>query len=154
MKLKKFVTGKKWRLLIMPAIALIVATPTVGCLSTSAPAPTSENQQPIEIISVLGPQQPINPGGPIVEITLKNIAVQPVTSLAASLELSRSFQFDFDVTPANPLLPDKSTSAKLTLIGGGFSDNTSYPLKITGTLQDSTTFAYTKQVRIAEPSNK
>jgi hypothetical protein len=48
-------------------------------------------------------------------------------------------------------LPAKSISAKLTLIGGGFSDNISYPLRLEGTLQDGTTFTYTKQVQITEP---
>jgi hypothetical protein len=103
---------------------------------------------------MLGPLQPINPGGPIVEITLKNVAVEPVVSLAATLELSRSFYFDFNVTSSNPLLPDKSISARLTLIGGGFSANIPYPLRINGTLQNSTTFAYTKQVQIVEPPNQ
>jgi hypothetical protein len=84
---------------------------------------------------------------------LKNAAVEPVVSLAAILELSRSFNFDFDVTSSNPLLPDKSISAKLTLIGGGFSDSISYPLTISGTLQNGATFAYTKQIQIVEPPN-
>jgi len=114
-------------------------------------APPSQNQQPVEIISVTGPLQPINPGGPTVEITLKNVAVEPVVSLSASLELSRPFNFDFDVTSSNPLLPDKSISSRLTLIGVGFSDNVSYPLKINGTLQSGATFTYTEQVQITAP---
>ena len=148
--------NKKWLLLIALGLVLILAIPTVACTltPTPTPTPTPQNQQPIEIISVLGPLQPINPGGPIVEITLKNVAVQPIVSLAASLELGRSFNFDFDVTSSNPLLPEKSVSAKLTLIGGGFSDNISYPLTINGTLQNGATFAYTKQVQIVEPPNK
>lgn len=100
---------------------------------------------------MLGPLQPINPGGPIVEITLKNVAVEPVVYLAASLELNRSFNFDFDVTPSNPLLPDKTISSKLTLIGGGFSDNVSYPLIIEGSLESGTEYSYTKQVQIESP---
>jgi len=118
------------------------------------PTPSLQNQQPIEIISVLGPLQPINPGGPIVEITLKNVAVEPVVSLTATLELIRSFNFDFDVTSSNPLLPGKSISAKLTLIGGGFNDSISYPLTINGTLQNGATFDYIKQVQIVESPNK
>ena len=139
-------------------VSMAMLTIMVGCAPsptpTLTPTPTPDNQQPIEIISVLGPLQPINPGGPIVEITLKNVTVEPVVSLAASLELSRSFNFDFDVTSSNPLLPDKSSSTKLTLIGGGFSDNILYPLMINGTMQNGATFAYTKQVQIVEPPNK
>lgn len=50
---------------------------------------TDIKQQPIEIIAVVGPLQPINPGGPIVEITLKNMADEPIVSLTATLELIR-----------------------------------------------------------------
>lgn len=141
---------RKLMLLIVP---MTILTIMVGCTPspTTTPTPTSQNQQPIEIITVLGPLPPINPGGPIVEITLKNVTAVPVISLAAVLELNSSFNFDFDVTSSNPLLPDESISAKLTLIGGEFSDNISYPLAINGTLQNSATFAYTKQVQIVEP---
>ena len=103
---------------------------------------------------MLGPLQPINPGGPIVEITLKNVGVERVVSLAANLEQNIAFNFDRDVSYSNPLLPDESISAKLTLYGGGFSDNLLYPLTIRGTLQNGTTFAYIKQVQIVEPPNK
>jgi hypothetical protein len=117
---------------------------------------TSQNQQPIEVTSVLGPIGPVNWGGPIVEITLKNVAVEPVISLTATLEVytvvgtSVDFTFD-DVSPAHPLQPNRSTSAKLCLIGGGFSSNDSYPLKIHATLQNGAKFVYTKLVQIVEP---
>jgi hypothetical protein len=94
--------------------------------STNTSKPTSnltpQAQQPIEIISVLGPLQPIVPAGPIVEITLKNVGAEPVVSLVANLVLSRAFSFEFDVIASNPLLPEKTISVKRTLIGGGFSD--------------------------------
>jgi hypothetical protein len=116
----------------------------------------SQNRQPIEITSVLGPIGPVNWGGPIVEITLKNVAVEPVISLTATLEvstvLSTSVDFTFNVTTANPLQPNRSTSATLCLIGGGFADNVSYPLKIHATLQNGAKFVYTKLVQIVEPS--
>jgi hypothetical protein len=130
-------------------ILSIIAMLLVACAGPLTITPT--NQQPIEILAVLGPLTPINPGGPNVEITLKNVSADPIVSLTATLELSRAFNFEFDVSSANPLLPAKSVSAKLTLIGGGFSDNISYPLRLEGALQDGTTFAYTKQVQITEP---
>jgi hypothetical protein len=143
------------RKLLFLIFSMAIIAMMVGCTPspTTITTQTSRNQQPVEIVSVLGPLQPINPGGPIVEITLKNVAVEPVISLAAVLELNRSFNFDFDVTSSNPLLPYNSISAKLTLIGEGFSDNISYPLKISGTLQDGATFAYTEQVQIVKPLN-
>jgi hypothetical protein len=152
--------NKKMLLLIILGLALILFTSLAGCTSkstpipsptTPTPTPTATNQQPIEVVSVSGPLQPINPGGPIVEITLKNVSSEPVISLAATIELGRTFTFNFDVSASNPLLPDKSISSRLTLIGGGFSDNVSYPLTISGTLQSGATFAYTKQVQIVAP---
>lgn len=111
----------------------------------------SQNKQPVDIVSLVVPLQPINPGGPIVEITLKNASTEPVIALSATLELSRSFTFDFGVTSSNPLPASESVSSRRTLIGGGFSDVTTYSLTIDGTLQNGATFAFTKQVRIAAP---
>ncbi len=125
--------------------------PSSSPATTPALTPTYQNQQPIEIISVVGPLQPINPGGPNVEIALKNVSNGPVVSLTATLELNKSFNFNFDISLANPLLPNNSISATLTLINGGFSDSLSYPLKINGAFQNGGTFVYTDQVKITEP---
>ncbi|MDD5190664.1 MAG: hypothetical protein PHE50_06460 [Dehalococcoidales bacterium] len=125
-----------------------------ACNKPSTPA----SQQPIEIVSVTGPVSPINPGGPIVLITLKNVSDQPVVSLTANLGISRAgldntgFIFNYDVSTSTPLLPSKSISSQLTLIGGGFAGNTSYPLKINGKLQSGASFKYTAQVQIESPS--
>lgn len=141
---------KNWLLFVTVGLALILVTDLTGCTSTSdsTPTPTPTNLQPIEVVSMSGPLQPINPGGPIVEINLKNVSDESVVSLIASLELSRSFRVDYDVNSSNPLLPNESISSRLTLIGGGFSDAISYPLTISGTFQSGKTFAYTKQVQI------
>lgn len=88
------------------------------------------------------------------EITLKNVAVEPVIWLTATLELNRSFDFAFGVTPSHPLQPDRSTSSTLSLIGGGFSDNVSYHLTIDATLQSGARFVYTKTVHIVGPAVK
>src|SRR4030042_4440926 len=124
-------------LLVSTLLALTVS----GCYPVSA----SQDQEPIEIVSVLGPVGPVNPGGPGVEITLKNVGVEPVISLTATLELSQSYNFTFDVTPSNPLQPDRSTSARFCLIGGGgFSSDGSYSLTIYAILQTCAKFVYTK----------
>jgi len=126
----------------------LLALTVSGCHRVSA----SQDQEPIEIVSVLGPLPPFNPGGAAVKITLKNVGVEPVISLTATLEVSESFDFIFDVTPSNPLQPNRSTSTTLTLIGGGgFSSNGSYPLTINATLQSGGKFVYTKLVQIVEP---
>jgi hypothetical protein len=124
------------------------AAPTSAPTPTPTPTPTPQNQQPVEVVSVSGPLQPINPGGPIVEITLKNVGTEPVVTLAATLELGRSFVFNFEVTPANSLIPGNTISARLTLLGGGFDDTLLYPLTIKGTMPNGDTFTYTRQVMI------
>jgi hypothetical protein len=116
----------------------------------------SQNQEPIEIVSVLGPLQPINWAGPIVEITLKNVGVDPVVSLTATLKVPSvsgiSFGFTFDdVSPSNPLHPNGIASDTRCLIGGSIGGNVSYPLKIHATLENGAKFVYTKLVQIAEP---
>lgn len=132
------------------AIFLITIVISMGCTSGKSPSSTTPtNQQPVEVVSVLGTLSPINPGGPIVEITLKNISGESVISLSATLQLNRDFNFNFNVTSANPLLPDKTINTRQTLISGSFSDNT-YPLLISGTLQNGVTFGYTKQVQIVK----
>jgi len=129
---------------------LILLTASAGCKTTTnlTTAPTPSNQQQIEIVSVFGPLKPINPGGPIIEITLKNIGSEPVISLSATIELNKSFVFSYDVTALNPLLTGKTVSVKLSLIGAGYDDSLYYPLTINGTIQNGVTFIYTNQVRI------
>lgn len=138
----------------MLGIALGMVAILLGACAGPA---TTTNQHPIEVVSVLGPLSPINPGGPVVEITLKNVASEPVVSLTASLGISRAgpsntpFTFNFDVTSSNPLLPATSISKKLTLIGGGFADDVSYPLTVEGNLQSGAAFKFTEQVKIMKP---
>lgn len=134
----------------------IIAILLAAC--TGTPRATSPTiKEPIEVVSVLGPIPPFNPGGPVVEITLKNVSGEPVVSLKAMLGINRAgpsgtpFTFNFDVTHSNPLLSDKTIGSKLTLIGGGFSGNVSYPLTIEGSLKSGTVFSYSKQVQIASP---
>jgi len=144
---------KRRSLILFVDVLSIVAMLLAGCTTASSTA----NQPPIEVVSVLGPIPPFNPGGPVVEITLKNVSSEPVVSLKASLGIIRAgpsstpFTFNFDVTPSNPLLPGKTIGTKLTLIGGGFSDNVSYPLKIEGKLESGADFSYTRQVQIESP---
>ncbi len=131
---------------------LLTATLLAATVSSCHPVSASQNQEPIEITSVLGPVgPPPNPGGGAVEITLRNVGVEPVISLTATLELSESLDFIFDVSPANPLQPNRSTSTTLGLIRSGFSSNDSYPLTINATLQNGAKFVYTKLVQIVEP---
>jgi hypothetical protein len=132
--------------------AMLLAATVSGC----HPVSTSQIQEPIEIVSVLGPVPPPTPGGPAVKITLKNVGVEPVISLTATLGVDTPFgtpdDFTFDdVSPSNPLQPDGSTSDTRCLIGGGFSSSDWCPLTINATLQNGTNFVYTKLVQIQKP---
>jgi hypothetical protein len=107
--------------------------------------------QPIAVTAVTGPRSPINPGGPNIEITLQNVSSLPVISLTATLELNRSFNFNFDVSTASPLAPTASINSTLTLIGAAFSSSLVYPLTVQGTFQDGSNFSFTRQVTINSP---
>jgi hypothetical protein len=108
-------------------------------------------QPPVEIVSVTEAITRMNLAGPVAAITLKNISGEPVIALSARLETSQAFTCDCDVSAANPLLPGKSTSARLTMITGGFRPDVLYPLTIFGTLKSGATFSFTEQVKIAAP---
>jgi hypothetical protein len=132
---------------ILPIIALLAAT-APGCHSVLA----SQDEEPIEIVSLLGPVGSANPGGTAIEITVRNVGTEPIASLAATLEIAATIAFTFDaVAPSNPLQPDGKASAVHRLIRGGFNNSDTYPLTINATLQNGTSFVYTKLVRIAEP---
>ncbi|MFC1865369.1 hypothetical protein ACFLYB_01480 [Chloroflexota bacterium] len=110
----------------------------------------------IEVASAFGPLKSnglIIPAGPVVEITLKNVSDEPVISLTATLEQYISYEFVFDVTPSNPLLPGERISSKKVLIQGSISDNSSDPLEINATLQNGDTFVYTKQIQFSESTD-
>jgi hypothetical protein len=113
-----------------------------------------QNQQVIEIMSVVGQSPPINPGGPTIEITLKNVSPEPIGSLNATIKLNTLTPFNFVIPPPFPLLPNKSISLKQTIIGGEFGDNLLYPIEIFGTFQNGQDFLYVEQVQITPPSNE
>lgn len=135
----------------VPASFLFIALLVVMISSGGLACNSGVQNQAVEIVSVTGPIPPITPGGPTVEITLKNVSDEPITGLTATLVAGRSFDFSFDVSASAPLMPGASISQKSTLIGGGFSDNDLYPLTIKATLQSGATSNFTQQVQIKAP---
>ena len=136
------VVGDEWGALVVLHFT-VTNTDTTSLITI-----TSSSQQPIEVISVSDTYktgEPINPGGPTIEITLKNISAEPIISLAVTLDEGRpvNYPFDFGVTSANPLSPGETANAKRILIGGGFGGGISYSVIISGTYQDGSTFNYT-----------
>jgi len=102
----------------------------------------------IDIVSVKS-VLPVTPGGPTVQITLKNTGVKPITSLKATLQLHNSYVFNFtDVTSSRPLTLGNSVSDTEILIGGGFTTGFPYALTISGTA-DGVPFGYTVNAHIS-----
>ena len=141
--------------LILIAVSLVLSVTCIAC--TDSPVNTNEsttvsNQQPIDVVSVRAVGLP-NPGGPTIEITLKNVSNEPVVSIKCILQLSgeKTFEYDFfpNVSTAVPLQPDATTSQTLNLIGPtGYSDEDSYPLTITGEFLNGQTFSYVRQIQV------
>lgn len=108
--------------------------------------------QPIAVISVLDTYkagQTVNPGGPSIEITLKNVSTEDAVSLAVALEeRGREFNFNFDVSPSHSLAPGKTISARQILIAGGWGPDIPYSVAISGTLRSGAGFSF-----IWEPKN-
>jgi hypothetical protein len=146
-------------ILIMISVMALSAcqTKTTSPITTTSTTSNYEagNPQPIDVLSVQGPLPPINPGGPNVEITLKNVSTEPVVSLTAVFTNlgARDIDINFEVGPANPLLPGASVNDTQSLIDGGFTNNVLYPLITERTLQSGATFSYVEQVEISEPPN-
>jgi hypothetical protein len=150
-------------LLVIAAVLLVLVLPGCGTpagpSTTFPPSPTATlppGQEPVRVISVTGPWEPVNPGGPNVDIVLENGSAENVIFLEATLDLditasTNPYLFHFDVSSSRPLAPGASVNATQTLIGGGFSDTTEYSLTIQGILAGNVAFSYTKLVFITSP---
>jgi hypothetical protein len=114
-------------------------------------------KDPVQVVSVVGPIVPINPGGPTINITLENANNIPIISLNSSLDLpsaepSVPYLFAFDVSSSNPLQFGHVVQSSLTLIGASFDSSSTYPLTISGMLSNGVQFSFTEQVSIEPPS--
>ncbi len=112
--------------------------------------------EPVQVISVAGPNPPFNPGGPVVSVTLRNIGQSPITSLNASLPSypggpTVPYSFAFDVNSSSPLESGQTAQATRTMIGFGFSTGQEFPLTISGTLLNGKHFSFAVQVQITPP---
>lgn len=110
-------------------------------------------QNAVEVISIQGPIAPIQSGGPMVELILKNISDRSFINLRATLILGEGelFNFDFNVSELYPLTPGMNAIADQTLIAGGFANTSLYTLVIYGTFEDGLGFKYVEQIQIALP---
>ncbi len=159
--MKKLITG----LLMLVLLSMLIAcgspvqeepTPpdqTLPSQGTDIPTPplsipALRNEQPIEVISVMAPYELPNPGGPPLQITLRNVSAEPVTSLNVTFVSGREFDFDFHVTSVSTLMPGETVTSRRYLIGDGYGGDVFHSLKINGTLKNGEPFSYTKQVQV------
>jgi len=117
---------------------------------------TSALGRPVVVVSVTGPMPPLNPGGPIVSVTLRNVGDTAITSLNATLPINTQepklpYSFVFNVNSSDPLMPGRSVQETRTLINGGFDSSLQYALTINGALINGTQFSYTEQIQIVPP---
>ena len=112
----------------------------------------------VGIVSVIGPLEPSKAGGPIVSITLVNLANVPITSLNAYLRfesqiaIAESYLFTFPLNQSNPLLPNHSVKDTETLAGGGFASNQVYHLIVSGKFEDGVKFTFIDLVVVSPPT--
>ena len=141
----------------MAALLVFAACGSSGTNSTKTAGSTTTTVavQPMVVLSATGPLQPVNPGGPSVQITLENVTALFVTSLSAVFTTlgSGDSAFSFTVSDSAPLRAMATASATQTLINASISNGVPYPLEISGTMQNGTTFDYVVQVQIAAPAS-
>ena len=134
------VAGDEWGAFVVAHFVVTSPGASVGISQT----------QLVQVGSVLGPIPPLNPGGPVVSVTLRNTGVAPIVSLQATLglpspssptNLGLPFPFSFNVTGSNPLMPGQSVTSKRALIGAGFESFKDYPIVINGNLQGGAAFS-------------
>jgi hypothetical protein len=120
----------------------VLLLPLAGC---GCPAATSG--QPVDVVFLLYvPENPMPPGGPLTEVTLRNTSDAAIVSLNASLPrtIGAPVPYIFDVSAGKPLLPGRSVTGIGRIIGPGTADN---PLKIEGNLENGASFSYTRVVQ-------
>lgn len=140
--------GESMKEMLILVVLPLILMGAVACTKEPAERTTvsGSTAEPIAIVSVTyAAGQTVNPGGPTIEITLKNVSKEDVSSLDVTLdESSRGrFKFDFGVDMSKPLAPSKTIRARQILIGGGWGPGIAYSLVIGGTLRSGVTFEFT-----------
>ena len=112
-------------------VGLVIAFPPVG-------AP----QSPVVVSSLGIPPQPLNPGGPRLNLTVRDVGADPIVQLAATLYLQPPFVIEFlNITPSSPLLLGQVASSSEIMVGPWvYSCGSSYLLEFQGTYSGGATF--------------
>jgi hypothetical protein len=110
------------------------------------------SERPLETVSLLiHIPNPPNPGGPTIEVNLKNVSDKIIVSLNVELGISYGrfpFEVVFNVSASSPVIPGGTISTGRFLNGAGFETGQYYPIFINGSFQNGTTFGYTQYIQI------
>ena len=147
-------------ILVVSCLIISASLLISSCFKSVSPN-TSEFQittsaQSVEIVSVASVfgKDNLPPPGPIIKVTLKNVANEPVTSLTATLTImwdsGTPIVYTFDVTPENPLLSGYTTSASMFPVSIGGYPNADFPLSVSGRFQSGVTFGFSNLVQISQ----
>jgi hypothetical protein len=152
---KRFIGVISFFVVVPLVFAACGSSGTTTSPKTAVSTTTTAAVQPMVVLSATGPLQPVNPGGPTVQITLENVTALFVTSLSAVFTTlgSGDSAFTFAVSDSAPLRAMANVSATQTLINASIDNGVSYPLEISGTMQNGTNFDYVVQVQITAPSS-
>ena len=117
---------------------------TVSDSVTTNTANVNPENAPVKVISISNTHLNPTTDTPTVELNLENVSTEPIVSLSAALiEFApQDYNFGFNVTPANPLLPGTNIIGFSDLFQGAFGDGIAYSLKISGTFRNGKTFNF------------
>lgn len=115
-------------------------------------------QGPNPSLAVAAQESPFSgPESPIVGLTFADFSDASITSLSWDLPSvpphngsgPLSYSYALGISPSNPLLPGQAVQSIVTLQGNLFDIGVEYPLTISGTLANGTSFAYTQRVEFS-----
>ena len=114
------------------------------------------SERPIEVLSLHVSSGPPLPAGPTMQISVKNIGAQAISSLSIELGIAvirpDFFSFSFQITALSPLLPNQTANAERLMTTSSYVEGQYYPVFIHGYFQDGTDFDYTQYIQIPKYS--
>ena len=148
--------------LLIKAVSVLPGTPPPPDASAVVWIPS---ERPIEVVSLYRKDNTattimpdgrtatsIIPSGPSLQISVKNAGTQAVTRLYVELGISVTkdapFFFGFNITASSPLEPGETVSAGRFLMMASYGERQYYPVFISGTFQNGSTFGYTQYIAI------
>ena len=139
-------------LLVMASV--FVTSCSTPAYSSTAGIEISTPEQSVKVISLAYAygRDNLPPPEPLIKITLKNVADEPIIELNASLLLltvNGQFAYPFSMDISNPLTPGNSWSVTSGIFSTAGHSEDYYPLTVNGTFKSGLKFRYTQQVQIS-----